>query len=358
MTKTEMKKKTPGSGIIGRTLAPPKALKMFFREHILKKVKARFLYLEITHRCNLACIACYTGAGQEKDNALTFEEQKSVICQARKMGVKSVSLSGSGEPLLYKHLFALIDYIRELGMSAIIFTNGTLIDEATAVQLVSRNVLTFFKLYSLEPDVFDRMVGRRNTYQWTEYRYSVDGPERTQMIPSGLKALLEAQQGIGRSDLVKVETLVTKINIQTIPKIARFCTEANIGFFMETPVFKGKAIQNYEHIAASAGGYEALYQELAVIFGKDYLLDLKIGSCSVEINPVVWTDGRIGLCSSRAANIGNVRDEPLKTLFLKAKRFKQKEDQMINKKAREGRYFRTCPSRQLCELKYNLPCDY
>ena len=127
---------------------------------------------------------------------------------------------------------------------------------------------------------------------------------------------------------------------------------------METPVFKGKAIQNYEHIAVSASGYEALYQALAAIFGKDYLLELKNGSCSVEMNPVVWTDGRIGLCSSRVADIGNVRDEPLKTLFLKAKRFKQKEDRMIKKKAREGCYFRTCPSRQLCELEHDLPCDY
>jgi len=353
-----MKKKKANNNIVAIILSPLKALKIFLREHILKKVKARFLYLEVTHRCNLSCIACYTGAGQEKDNALTFEEQKSVVRQARKMGVKCVSLSGSGEPLLYKHLLALIDYICKLEMSVIIFTNGTLIDEATAAQLVSRNVLTFFKLYSLEPDVFDRMVGRRNAYQWEEYRYFVDGDERTQMIPSGLKALLEAQQAVGRSDLVKVETLVTKINVQTIPKIARFCTEANTGFFMETPVFKGKAIQNYEKVAVNATGYESLYRELTAVFGEDYMRELKAGSCSVEKNPVVWTDGRIGLCSSRNADIGNVRDEPLKSLFLKAKRFKQKEDRVIKKKAREACYFRTCPSRQLCELENDLPCDY
>jgi MoaA/NifB/PqqE/SkfB family radical SAM enzyme len=343
---------------MGKILALFKSLRAFVRVHVLKQVRARCLYLEITHRCNLACVACYTGAGREKADVLTFEEQKSVMRQAREMGVRSVSLSGSGEPLLCKHFFALVDYAGELGMSAVIFTNGTCIDAATAAALVSRNVLTFFKLYSLDADVFDRMVGRRKAYEWTQHRYVIDGQERTQMIPSGLQALLKAQQSAGRSDLVRVETLVTKINVEGVAKIARFCTECKIGFFMETPVFKGRAMENYERIAVSAAEYAALYRELAAILGKDHLLELKNGSCSVEKNPVVWTDGRIGLCSSRGGDIGNVRDESLKTLFLKARRFKQKEDRMIRRHAREGRYFRTCPSRQLCELKYDLPCDY
>lgn len=353
-----MNKHKASSGLTGSTSARLKCLKTFFRERILKQVKVKFLYLEVTHRCNLDCITCYTGAGKEKKDALTFEEQKSVIRQAKDMGAKSVSLSGSGEPLMYKHLFDLIDYIRDLEMSALIFTNGTLIDEAAAAELVSQKVLTFFKLYSLQPEIFDSMVGRHNAYRWDTYRYTVNGQEKSQIIPSGLKALLEAQQSVGRSDLVKVETLITKINIETIPQIARLCKEINIELFMETPVFKGKAIRNYEQIAVSAAAYQTLYQALAAIYGDQYLLAHKSGSCSVEKNPVIWTDGCIGLCSSRSADIGNVRDEPLKTLYLKAKQFKKKEDRCISRQAQEGRFFRTCPSRQLCELNNNLPCDY
>lgn len=337
--------------------APFKSLEELVRVRVLRQVKAKFLYLEITHRCNLACISCYTGAGREKDDVLTLAEQKSVIRQGRAMGVRSVSLSGSGEPLMCRHVFELLDYVVDLGMSAVIFTNGTLIDEATAGRLMSRNVFTFFKLYSLEPDVFDGMVGRRNTYEWTEHRYKVQGEERVRMVPAGLKALLEAQRSVGRSDLVKAETLVTKMNIGGVPAIARFCRDCDIGFFMETPVFKGRAIENYDRVAVSAEGYAKLYEALAAIFGKDYMLELKNTGCLVERNPVVWTDGRIGFCSSRAADVGNVRDEPLKSLFLKARRMKHKEERMIKTRA-EGRYFRTCPSRQLCEIRHGLPCDY
>ena len=353
-----MKKNDQGNNIAAIPSALFKTLKLFVRERLLKKVKAKFLYLEVTHRCNLACISCYTNAGREKNDALTLNEQEAVVRQAREMGVRSVSLSGSGEPLMYEHLFDLIDYIQGLGMSVIIFTNGTLVDADIATRLVSRNVLTFFKLYSLEPNTFDSMVGCRNAYEWTDYHYLVDGYKRTQRIPHGLKVLLEAQQSAGFTGLVKLETLVTKINIRTIPDIARFCKQTGIGFFMETPVFRGKALQNYQHIAVSAAAYENLYRELVSILGEDYLLDLKNSPCSVEKNPVVWTDGRIGFCSSRAANIGNVRDEPLNRLFLKAKRYKRKEDRTVPSQAGCSRYFRTCPSRQLSELENHLPCDY
>jgi len=338
--------------------APFRAIKAFFNTRIRKKAKARFLYLEVTHRCNLACITCYTGAGVEKENALTLEEQKNVVRQAKAMGVRAVSLSGSGEPLMYPHLLELIDFIRELDMSVIVFTNGTLIDQTVADALISRKVLTFFKLYSLDPDVFDRMVARRNAYRWVEYRYNAGSQEQTQQIPSGLKALLDAQQRAGCADCVKVETLITQLNVQSIPNVAKFCKDADIGFFLETPVFKGKAIRNYDQIAVSAADYQILYEKLSAILGLAYMTAAREGRCSVEENPVVWTDGRMGLCSSRAADVGNVRNEPLKALFLKVKRQKQKEDRLIARHAKDGRYFRTCPSRQACELRHNLPCDY
>lgn len=53
--------------------APFKAIKAFINTRIRKKAKARFLYLEVTHRCNLACITCYTGAGVEKENAALIQ---------------------------------------------------------------------------------------------------------------------------------------------------------------------------------------------------------------------------------------------------------------------------------------------
>jgi len=325
---------------------------------IRREEKARFLYLEVTHRCNLKCITCYTGAGIEKEKTLTFEEHKSVIRQAREIGVRRVSLSGSGEPLLYRNLLPLIDYIREMGMEVVMFTNGTLIDEAMASELIARQVTVYFKLYSLEPAIFDEMVGRQNAYRWVEYTHGIGDQKKTWQIPSGLKALLDAQQAAGRTGLVKTEALITKLNIDSLPDVADFCKNTGIDFFPETPVFTGKAMQNYKKIAASADEYEKLYQRLVAILGENYMAALRDSRCPVENNPVVWTDGSIGLCSSRPADIGNVRDEPLAELFRKAKAFKMEQDSIIEEHAKKSRFFHTCHSRQYCQWKNHLPCNY
>jgi MoaA/NifB/PqqE/SkfB family radical SAM enzyme len=323
-----------------------------------KKNKVHLLYLEVTHRCNLKCVACYTGAGLEKPDSLTLDEQKSVVNQANRMGAKVVSLSGSGEPLLYKHLFALIDHISQLGMVTVVFTNGTTLNRETADFLISRKVVVYFKLYSLNPTVFDRMVGKKGAYKWADYSYRYNGISKTSKIPSGLKNLLEARKAEEDQDLVRIETLITRINYSTLPQVAQLSKELNLGFHLETPVFKARAIENYDDIALNADEYRGLYHKLADILGKEYFENYCNHPCPVERNPVVWTNGEVGFCSSRRARIGNVRDVPLDKLFLKAKKLKYKEDRLIAKRKKSSRYFRTCPARQYFEIEHGIPCNY
>ena len=323
-----------------------------------KKLKARFLYLEVTHRCNLRCISCYTGAGHEKSDTLTLEQRKSVVRQAKAMGVRSVSLSGSGEPLLYPDLFALIDYIRSLDMTVVIFTNGTLLDAQTAEFLLSRQVVIYVKLFSLDPMVVDYMVGRTNAYRWADYSYLHEGKEKSVNIPEGIKCLLEAWQDSGRPALVKFEALITKLNSATLPQVARFCQELGVGFYLETPVFTGRALEHYDELTLDCEGYQVLYDRLVAIQGRESLEAARTGSCPVEKNPVVWTNGDVGFCSCRPARVGNVRDRSLRRLYRQAKRLKRKEDRSLLKTTEAGRFFRRCWARKFYETRHRLPCDY
>lgn len=336
----------------GRTLA--RRVLSFLR----KPPKVRMLYLEVTHRCNARCIACYTKAGKEKPDVLTLEEKKSVISQAKALGAKAVSLSGSGEPLMYDRLFDLIDHIRHLNMQAVIFTNGTLLDERTAERLIAGNVATYVKLYSLDPEVFDRMMGRPNAYTWTTHTYTRDGETRQVRIPGGLKLLLDAQSRAGVTGLVRTETLITRLNAATLGEVAGFCKELGLFLHLETPVFTGRAIENRAEIALDRAGYETLYRELLAILGSEYFAAHTAHPCPVEKNPVVWTNGDVGFCSSRPARVGNVRNASLESLFLRARRAKRAEDRRVAACSSPGRYFRTCPARRYFEAKHQLPCDY
>jgi MoaA/NifB/PqqE/SkfB family radical SAM enzyme len=326
---------------------------LFGRRH-----KVRSLYLEVTHKCNLACLSCYTRAGVEKADALTLDEQKLVVRQAREMGAQVVSISGSGEPLLYRNLFDLIDYIRGLGMAVVVFTNGTTIDKEVAESLISRGVITYFKLYSLDPAVFDRMTGRKNAYLWTAYEFQFDGASRTVTIPLGLKNLLDAADARRDRNCVRIETLITRMNCRVLGSVAALAKDLGLGFHLETPVMKGRAMEHVADIVPSRDEYAMLYGELVRILGEEYFQQHREHPCPVERNPVVWTNGDVGFCSSRGASVGNVRNAPLSELFRKAVRLKCRQDMAIARTAKVPRYFRTCPSRQLYEAANGIPCDY
>ncbi len=322
-----------------------------------KRPRVRMLYLEVTHRCNARCISCYTGAGREKDDVLTPDEKKSVVRQAKQMGARTVSLSGSGEPLLYPHIFELVDFIRLQDMQVVMFTNGTTIDRACADRLIARNVITYFKLFSLDPDTFDRMMGKTNAYEWGSHTYSCGDASKTVCLPSGLKHLLDAQGAAGVAGLVRAESLITKLNRRTLPDVAQLCKDLNLVLHLETPVCAGRAIENYADIALDSAEYESLYHELVAILGEEYFRELRAHPCPVEHNPAVWTNGDIALCSSRPAHVGNVRQASLESLFRKAQMRKRQEDRCLSQSDGEGRHFRTCPARQYYQMRHGIRSD-
>ena len=178
------------------------------------------------------------------------------------MGAATVPLCGSGEPLLYKDIRPLIDYITKLDMAVVIFTNGTCITPETAEFLITRNVEVFFKLWSFEPAVVDRMVGVKNAYEWADFSYTHNGTSRSVRIPCGLKFLLDSAEKHNRRGLVKTEVLITKINYTSVVEVVRFCEEMHLGLWLETILLNGRAVENYDDIALDSAQYHALYYQL------------------------------------------------------------------------------------------------
>lgn len=91
------------------------------------------LYIEVTSACNLRCKHCYNASG-ERQKELPFELLKQVIVQAKEHGLNFLSLSG-GEPLLYKNIWALMDYLKEQDIFFLLITNGTCLDSEAARKL-------------------------------------------------------------------------------------------------------------------------------------------------------------------------------------------------------------------------------
>ncbi|PIE36245.1 12,18-didecarboxysiroheme deacetylase [candidate division KSB3 bacterium] len=93
-----------------------------------------------TQRCNLHCVHCYShSTGKLGEQELSTQEAKVLIEDLAAFGSPVILFSG-GEPLTRPDLIELIDCAVDKGLRAVISTNGTLIDAATAEKLKKVNL--------------------------------------------------------------------------------------------------------------------------------------------------------------------------------------------------------------------------
>lgn len=122
----------------GLTERLPFCSKLFYR-------KPSRLYIEPTNDCNLSCAMCYRG--KREIGYISFDLFRKVVDEAAVIGVPHIFLHGVGEPLLHPNFKKMLTYtmkymgrFHEVGF----FTNGMLLDEATADLIVKLGVSSVF----------------------------------------------------------------------------------------------------------------------------------------------------------------------------------------------------------------------
>lgn len=91
----------------------------------------RFVWLEITSKCNLRCIHCYADSGpQGRSGQVSTERWLSVIKEAAELGVGSVQFIG-GEPTIHPDFETLVLAATGNDLGVEVFTNLTHVQERT-----------------------------------------------------------------------------------------------------------------------------------------------------------------------------------------------------------------------------------
>jgi len=99
--------------------------------------KRPVVILNITRRCNLACVHCYADSyGPPAPDELSTAELMGALDDLAEFGCP-VALFSGGEPLLHPDIVTLASHAVTSGMRAVISTNGTLITPDTAERLAS-----------------------------------------------------------------------------------------------------------------------------------------------------------------------------------------------------------------------------
>ena len=121
------------------------------------------LDIELTERCNNACLHCTINLpaddGQAKRREVSTDRWKDILQQAADLGALSVRFTG-GEPLLRPDFTEIYLFARHLGMKVMLFTNASLITPELA-DLFAR-VPPLWKIevsvYGMHPTSYDRLA--------------------------------------------------------------------------------------------------------------------------------------------------------------------------------------------------------
>lgn len=147
-------------------------LKWKYLTDIRKQEIPWLIIFGITFRCQCTCSHCYAGAGHEGDkytvdvkNELTFEEIKSLLDQAAKMGIPKIDLFG-GEPLIRDDIVDIVAHGAKRGLYMAITTNAEYLTKDLVVTLKKAGVNCInISLDSVIERVHDRHRGRPGLYQ-------------------------------------------------------------------------------------------------------------------------------------------------------------------------------------------------
>ena len=102
------------------------------RDILRKSPHLRWLFFEITDRCNLECRHCGSSCSAEGQNLTSDDIEKvlGTIGPDKPM----ICLTG-GEPMMHPGFFDIAECIRDMGFTWGMTTNATLIEDETALKL-------------------------------------------------------------------------------------------------------------------------------------------------------------------------------------------------------------------------------
>jgi MoaA/NifB/PqqE/SkfB family radical SAM enzyme len=103
-----------------------------------------YVTLDMTTRCNSVCLGCLYHCAQPRQTSvdkrvmqdLPLELVRQLAPELARMLTREVMLAGEGEPLLHAQFSGVVTSFKQAGLIVRSFTNGTLIDEVMADQIV------------------------------------------------------------------------------------------------------------------------------------------------------------------------------------------------------------------------------
>lgn len=192
----------------------------------LMNFELKHMVIKPTTKCIGKCLGCvyrqelYDKQRSQMDklnttkSELTIDEWKKVIIDAKKLGLKKITISG-GEPTLYVHLNEIIKFAKFNNITTLLNTTGLNLEKNTEIMnnSIQLDAITF-SLESLNEKTDAKIRG---------YNYA---KKILSLIPQ-LKDKLE----------INVNTIITKYNYRELPELYNYIKKHNLKWILSYPEY-------------------------------------------------------------------------------------------------------------------------
>jgi MoaA/NifB/PqqE/SkfB family radical SAM enzyme len=179
---------------------------------VFSKKSPVYVQFAVTKLCNLKCRMCGSSVSRKSEAELTLAEVEKLADTLDKLNIGVILLTG-GEVFLRPDIAEIVRVFSKKNFTVRLQTNGILADEEKIKAVYAAGVEEVtISLNTLIPEKQDKITGQNGS--WEKIIESIARFSR--MLPV-------------RGTLLGVNTVVTKDNLEELPRLIRFVTE--IGFY-------------------------------------------------------------------------------------------------------------------------------
>jgi radical SAM protein with 4Fe4S-binding SPASM domain len=256
--------------------------------------------IELSLRCNFRCKYCYVEQTSDTSRELTPEEIRNAILQAKELGARKIIVLG-GEPMIYPLIMEMLTFIREQGMAAEMFTNGTGVTPEAARKLRALGVQVVLKMNSFEEPIQDELAGVKGAYKIIQEAYR-------NLIAAGYP---------GEERLMAVSTIICRQNLPEITHLWQWLRDRKITPYFEIITPQGNA-RDHNGLEVDLPTLHKVFQELAGIDRTRYGVEWDpqpplVGDHCLrhQFSCLVNAFGSVTPCVGVTIPVGNVRERKL-----------------------------------------------
>ena len=281
-----------------------------------------------TNACPWGCLFCFTedpknpsGRKRRLKSELQLDERLSLIDQAADLGTRSINLVGAGEPTIDPGFWQIVERMNKRNITPIIYSEGAL--RLTRREFVKRlydtGATVVIKANSLWDHEYQNFIVRGLTQNPAAENYA-------RQRNRALDLLLEAGFADCNPTRLALDTIVTKQNRAEIPALHRYARKHNIFVLFVNYLPSGRSSDGVSD-ALSREEQRAVFDELAHIDAEEFNIPHRSHfpyaggvPCSIRGTGLfVKITGEVFDCPGELISLGNIRNEPLSSIWEKAR---------------------------------------